>query len=72
MTIIAGLTPVPGGSATPGRTIPFASWGRVSTEDRQDPKSSRAWQDARATSLIEPHGGVIVAKFFDIDKRPRG
>jgi DNA invertase Pin-like site-specific DNA recombinase len=49
-------------------TIPFASWGGVSTEDRQDPESSRAWQDARGKSLIEPHGGIIVAKFFDIDK----
>jgi site-specific DNA recombinase len=49
-------------------TIRFASWGRVSTEDRQDPESSRAWQYARGTALIEPHGGVIVAEFFDIDK----
>jgi site-specific DNA recombinase len=49
-------------------TIRFASWGRVSTEDRQDPESSRAWQHARGTALIEPHGGVIVAEFFDIDK----
>jgi DNA invertase Pin-like site-specific DNA recombinase len=49
-------------------TIRFASWGRVSTEDRQDPESSRAWQYARGNALIEPHGGVIVAEFFDIDK----
>jgi site-specific DNA recombinase len=50
------------------QTIPFASWERVSTEDRQDPESSRAWQHARGKSLIEPHGGVIVTEFFDIDK----
>jgi site-specific DNA recombinase len=49
-------------------TIRFASWGRVSTEDRQDPESSRAWQYARGKALIEPHGGVIVTEFFDIDK----
>ncbi len=49
-------------------TIPFASWERVSTEDRQDPESSRAWQYARGKALIEPHGGVIVTEFFDIDK----
>ena len=49
-------------------TIRFASWGRVSTEDRQDPESSRAWQRARATTLIEPHGGQITEEFFDIDK----
>jgi hypothetical protein len=41
--------------------IRFASWSRVSTEDRQDPESSRAWQFARGRALIEPHGGVIVA-----------
>jgi site-specific DNA recombinase len=40
----------------------------VSTEDRQDPESSRSWQYARGKTLIEPHGGVIVAEFFDIDK----
>jgi hypothetical protein len=28
--------------------IRFASWGRVSTEDRQDPESSRVWRCARA------------------------
>jgi site-specific DNA recombinase len=48
--------------------IRFASWGRVSTEDRQDPESSRSWQRARAQTLIEPHGGQIVTEFFDIDK----
>jgi site-specific DNA recombinase len=52
----------------PPQTIRFASWERVSTEDRQDPESSRAWQFARGNALIEPHGGVIVAEFFDIDK----
>ena len=44
----------------------FAFYGRVSTEDQQDPESSRAWQLARSRSLIEPHGGVIVAEFFDV------
>jgi site-specific DNA recombinase len=46
----------------------LAFWGRVSTEDNQDPESSRAWQMTRARTLIEPHGGQIVAEFFDIDK----
>src|SRR5690349_23727752 len=27
-----------------------------------------AWQYARGKALVEPHGGVIVAEFFDIDK----
>ena len=45
-----------------------AFWGRVSTEDNQDPRSSRAWQVTRAKTLIEPHGGQIVTGFSDIDK----
>ena len=48
--------------------IPFAFWGRCSTEDRQDPEASRAWQVRRARALIGPRGGVIVAEYFDIDK----
>jgi site-specific DNA recombinase len=44
----------------------FAFLGRVSTEDQQDPEASRAWQLSRAKALIEPHGGQIVAEFFDI------
>ncbi len=41
-------------------------YGRVSTEDQQDPASSRQWQLSRSRSLIEPQGGEIVAEFFDI------
>jgi site-specific DNA recombinase len=48
------------------RVARFAFYGRVSTEDQQDPKSSKDWQMARATALIEPVGGEIVAEFFDI------
>jgi site-specific DNA recombinase len=44
----------------------FAFYGRVSTEDMQDPQSSKQWQMARATALIEPNGGEIVRQFFDI------
>src|SRR5688572_314972 len=43
----------------------FAFYGRVSTEDQQDPKSSRNWQLARSRQVIEPEG-EIVAEFFDI------
>jgi site-specific DNA recombinase len=43
----------------------FAFVGRCSTEDQQDPESSRAWQLTRAGALIEPHG-AIVAEFFDV------
>lgn len=44
----------------------FAFYGRVSTEDQQDPKSSRNWQLARSRQVIEPTGGEIVTEFFDI------
>jgi site-specific DNA recombinase len=44
----------------------FAFYGRVSTEDQQDPTSSRNWQLARSRQIIEPAGGEIVAEFFDI------
>ncbi|GAA0577187.1 recombinase family protein [Paractinoplanes ferrugineus] len=44
----------------------FAFYGRVSTEDQQDPQASKAWQLSRARSLIEPSGGEVVAEFFDI------
>jgi site-specific DNA recombinase len=62
------MTPVKPAAGSTKRTIRFASWERVSTEDRQDPESSRAWQYARGKSLIEPHGGEIVVEFFDVDK----
>ncbi|MCU1377931.1 MAG: Recombinase [Acidimicrobiales bacterium] len=46
--------------------IRFAFYGRVSTEDQQDPASSKQWQLHRSRALIEPAGGVVVAEFFDI------
>jgi site-specific DNA recombinase len=48
--------------------IRFAFYGRVSTEDQQDPQSSRGWQLTRSRALIEAREGVIVAEFFDVDK----
>jgi site-specific DNA recombinase len=44
----------------------FAFYGRVSTEDQQDPESSRAWQLTRAKALVEPKDGVVVAEYFDV------
>ncbi|MBF6554859.1 MAG: recombinase family protein [Acidimicrobiales bacterium] len=44
----------------------FAIYGRVSTEDQQDPASSRNWQLARSRQVIEQVGGELVAEFFDI------
>jgi site-specific DNA recombinase len=48
--------------------IKFAFYDRVSTEDQQDPESSRGWQLTRSRALIESLGGEIVAEFFDVDK----
>jgi site-specific DNA recombinase len=43
----------------------FAFYGRISTEDFQDPTSSRAWQREAVTELIDGHGR-IVGEFFDV------
>ncbi|MDQ2812105.1 MAG: recombinase family protein [Actinomycetota bacterium] len=45
-------------------SLRFAFYGRVSTEDWQDPVTSRARQQAQATALVAGHG-TIVAEFFD-------
>ncbi|MFI7246489.1 recombinase family protein [Streptomyces qinglanensis] len=47
------------------RVTRFAFAGRCSTEDLQDPETSRNWQLTRARALIEPKGGEIVAEYFD-------
>ncbi|GAB2754774.1 hypothetical protein GCM10027174_32730 [Salinifilum aidingensis] len=45
-------------------THQFAFYGRVSTEDQQDPETSRNWQRSRSQALIEGHGDIIV-EYFD-------
>lgn len=47
-------------------SLRFAFYGRVSTEDAQDPEASRSWQKRRAIDLITPHGGVLAADYFDV------
>jgi site-specific DNA recombinase len=44
--------------------VRFAFYGRVSTEDWQDPVTSQAWQRDQAAALVAGHG-AIVAEFFD-------
>jgi site-specific DNA recombinase len=44
----------------------FAFYGRVSTEDNQDPEASCNWQKSRSRALIDPVGGIIVAEYFDV------
>lgn len=34
----------------------FAFYGRVSTDDQQDPTSSKQWQMSQAQAIIEPAG----------------
>src|SRR5271156_6965730 len=43
----------------------FVFYGRVSTEDWQDPVTSRARQREQAAALVRGHG-VIVDEFFDV------
>jgi DNA invertase Pin-like site-specific DNA recombinase len=45
---------------------PVAAYGRCSTEDNQDPTTSRGWQFGNARKFIGPVGGTIAAEFFDI------
>ncbi len=52
------------------RCLRFAFYGRVSTEDWQDPVTSRARQLAQATMLAAGHG-TIVAEFFDAGESGR-
>ena len=47
-----------------GRARRFAFYGRVSTEDWQDPVMSRARQREQAAVLVAGHG-LVVAEFFD-------
>ena len=39
----------------------LAFYGRCSTEDNQDPRTSWAWQLAEAKRFVDPLGGEIVA-----------
>src|SRR5690242_4900928 len=52
-----------GGFARGG--LRFVFYGRVSTEDWQDPVTSRARQREQAEALVRGHG-VIVAELFDV------
>src|ERR1019366_4030 len=53
-----------GGGVPGGGGLRFAFYGRVSTEDWQDPVTSRARQRHQADVLVAGHG-KIVAGFFD-------
>lgn len=44
----------------------LAFYGRCSTEDSQDPATSKAWQLGEAERFVGPLGGEVVEEFFDI------
>lgn len=44
----------------------LAFYGRVSTEDAQDPEASHGWQMRRAMDLIVPLGHTIGPEYFDV------
>ncbi|WP_199234862.1 recombinase family protein [Kribbella sp. VKM Ac-2568] len=60
---LEALAEVSGGADGVGR---LAFYGRCSTEDNQDPRTSHAWQLGEAARFVEPLGGQIVAEYFDI------
>ncbi len=47
-------------------TFRAALYARVSTEDRQAPEDSIAWQRSVAAALIETSGGRIVVEYLDV------
>ena len=64
---LARWAQAPGHARAPGRSgggLRFAFYGRVSTEDWQDPVTSLARQRAQAEALVRGHGRVV-AEFLD-------
>lgn len=53
-------------SATKPSILSFAFYGRCSTEDQQDPATSRSWQLRNACRFVEPLGGQVLEEYFDI------
>jgi hypothetical protein len=52
-------------SATATRGVRFAFYGRTSTAEFQDPRTSRAWQREIAAALVAGRG-MITVEFFDV------
>ncbi|WP_084145477.1 recombinase family protein [Amycolatopsis jejuensis] len=45
---------------------PVAFYGRCSTEDNQDPETSRGWQLGNAQKFVEPFGARVTTEYFDV------
>jgi site-specific DNA recombinase len=69
MTSPTTPTVMPNSLAAPGPR--YAFYGRVSTEDEQDPTLSFPRQLANAERLVADSGGRIVAHYFDIESGTR-
>ncbi|MEU0884061.1 hypothetical protein ABZ345_36165 [Lentzea sp. NPDC005914] len=52
------------------RGVRFAFYGRMSTTEFQDPRTSRAWQRAISDELVEGVGRMVV-EFFDVGRSRR-
>jgi DNA invertase Pin-like site-specific DNA recombinase len=63
---LLGMEALADKSAGDGGIGRLAFYGRCSTEDNQDPATSKAWQMGEAGRFVEPLGGEIVEEFFDI------
>ena len=63
---LLGLEAIAEAPAAGGGIGRLAFYGRCSTEDNQDPRTSHAWQLGEAARFVEPLGGEIVAEYFDI------
>jgi len=57
--------PSPGSEPGAPDGLRSAFYGRVSTEDHQDPETSRGWQLLRAQAITSGYGRVT-AEFFDV------
>ena len=63
---LLGMEALADSPAGAGRVGRLAFYGRCSTEDNQDPGTSKAWQVGEAARFVEPLGGEIVEEFFDV------
>jgi hypothetical protein len=63
---LLGMEALAADAGTTGGVGRLAFYGRCSTEDNQDPATSKAWQVGEAARFVEPLGGEIVEEFFDI------
>ncbi|MEU4744043.1 recombinase family protein [Actinosynnema sp. NPDC023658] len=58
-------TGIPALDATPVESLRFLFYGRASTREHQDPRTSRAWQLDVSRRLTGEHG-VIVEEYFEV------